>query len=635
MANTGDTFILVEEIVVGLLLVAALVGIVTRHYRIPYTSGLVLVGLVISIFSRMTSLRITPELILALLVPPLVFEAAFHLDFNDLRRDLVLIIVLAVPGVVITTLLVGGVVAWGAQISLTTALVFGALVAATDPVAVIALFRSMGVPKRLRVLLEGESLFNDGTAIVIFNLMVGIVLTGSFNLVEGLSNFVVIAGGGLLVGILLGLLTEQLIMRIDDYLIETALTTVLAYGAYLVAEHVFHVSGVLAVVAAGLMAGNAGPRGMSPTTRLVVVNFWEFAAFLANSFVFLLIGLDMHLQILLDNGIVILWAIIAILVARAVTIYGLSWVGRGIPRRWQHVLYWGGLRGAISLALALSLSSQFANRDQLEAMAFGVVLFSLLAMGLSMEPFVKRMALVQRGEMQIEYERRHARAVAMRAAQDRLQSLYQEGLLSDYTWQRLSPLLSKRLQALIEDVRDILNTEPGLQADELNDAWLESLRAQRMALNDLLRGNIISEETYSQLTLEIDTALDDPQKPWGGLLMSVIQNRPPVKRLVAAVVQAQDAENAINALEQVGLSVDKLPSQGGFLGKRNATLLIGLAQGQEELAVRVLSVSCRQRVEYMSSPPLEGPSYSMVEPTPVTVGGASIFTFDVEHYEEF
>jgi len=235
MANTGGTFILVEEIVVGLLLIAALVGIVTRRYRIPYTSGLVLVGLVLGIFSQLPSMIITPELILALLVPPLVFEAAFHLDFNDLRRDLVLIIVLAVPGVVITTLLVGGVVAWGAQISLTTALVFGAMVAATDPVAVIALFRSMGVPKRLRVLLEGESLFNDGTAIVVFNLMVGIAVTGSFSLTSSLVNFVVVAGGGLLVGILLGLLSEQLIMRIDDYLIETALTTILAYGSYLVA----------------------------------------------------------------------------------------------------------------------------------------------------------------------------------------------------------------------------------------------------------------------------------------------------------------------------------------------------------------------------------------------------------------
>lgn len=635
MADTQGTFILVEEIVVGLLFVAALVGIVTRRYRIPYTSGLVLVGLVISIFGRVTSLRITPELILALLVPPLIFEAAFHLDFNDLRRDLILIIVLAVPGVVFTTILVGGVVAWGARISLTMALVFGAMVAATDPVAVIALFRSMGVPKRLRVLLESESLFNDGTAIVVFNLVVGIALTGSFNLTDSLLNFVVVAGGGLLVGILLGLLIEQLIMRIDDYLIETALTTILAYGAYLVAEHVFHVSGVLAVVAAGLSAGNAGPRGMSPTTRLVVVNFWEYAAFLANSFVFLLIGLDVNPQMLLDNGIVLLWAIIAILVARAVTIYGLSWVGRGIPRRWQHVLYWGGLRGAISLALALSLSSQFANSDQLEAMAFGVVLFSLLAMGLSMGPFVKRMGLVQRSEMQIEYERRHARAVALRAAQARLQGMYRDGLLSDYNWKRLSPLLTQRLQALTEAVRDILNTEPGLQVEELSDAWLESLRAQRIVLNDLLRGNIISEETYSQLALEIDTALDDPQKPWRGLLMSGIQNRPPIKRLVAAVVQSQDVENAINALEQVGLSVDKLSSQGGFLGKRNATLLVGLAEGQEELAVKVLEASCRQRVEYVSTPPLEGPSYSMVAPTPVTVGGATIFTFDVEYYEEF
>jgi CPA1 family monovalent cation:H+ antiporter len=256
-----------------------MVGIFTRHFNIPYTAGLVLMGLALSIYTRLPSSLITPELILALLVPPLVFKAVFHLDFNDLRRELALITILAVPGVIITILLVGGVVVWGAHLDLSSALVFGALVAATDPISVVALFRSMGVPKRLRVLLEGESLFNDGTAIVVFNLMMSIALTGSFNLASGIINFIVVAGGGLLVGVALGLLAAQLIKRIDDYLIETTLTTLLAYGSSLIAEQVFHVSGVLAVVAAGLSAGNAGPKGMSPTTRLVVSIFGSMPLF--------------------------------------------------------------------------------------------------------------------------------------------------------------------------------------------------------------------------------------------------------------------------------------------------------------------------------------------------------------------
>ena len=337
--------ILVIEIAVGLLLTASLVGIATERLRVPYTSGLVLIGLIIALIGQI-DINVSPQLFLGLLVPPLIFEAAFQVKARDLIRDLAPILSLAIPGVLLTTFLVGGVLFWGTNFSLITALLFGSLIAATDPVAVEALFRSLGVPKRLQLLIEGESLFNDGTAIVVFNLMVTIAVTGYFNLGESIINFIIVAGGGLIIGFILGLLISLAISQIDNPLIETTLTTVLAFGSYILAEQ-FHVSGVLAVVAAGLVSGNLGPSRMSPTSRILVFNFWEYAAFLANSFVFLLIGLQINLNILLTDWNAVLWAILAVLVARAASIYGLSWIGSGIPIRYKHVLYWGGLRGAI------------------------------------------------------------------------------------------------------------------------------------------------------------------------------------------------------------------------------------------------------------------------------------------------
>jgi len=285
--DEGDRqFLYIEELIIGMLFIAVIVGIVAHRLRVPYTVGLVMIGLILTLGVQL-KVNFPPNLILALLIPPLVFEAAFHLNLNDLRNNLVHIVALAIPGVILTTVIAGGIVSWGTGMALPIALVFGALVSATDPVSVVALFRSMGVPKRLQVLLEGESLFNDGTAIVVYQLVAVMAIRGmqTFNWATSLVDFVRIAGGGLVVGLVLGSLVSQLISRIDDYLIETTLTTILAFGAYLIGE-VLGVSGVLAVVAAGLINGNVGPKGMSPTTRLVVYNFWEYVGFLANSFIF-------------------------------------------------------------------------------------------------------------------------------------------------------------------------------------------------------------------------------------------------------------------------------------------------------------------------------------------------------------
>jgi CPA1 family monovalent cation:H+ antiporter len=628
-----ENVIIIEEIVIALLFLATIVGIVARRLRVPYTVGLVLMGLVLSLMPQV-NVHIPKNIILGLLVPPLVFEAAFHINLNELRRDLLPILAWAVPGVVLTMVLVGWIVSKGINIPLPYGLIFGAMIAATDPVAVIALFHTIGAPRRLQLLLEGESLLNDGTAIVLFGMVTEIVLTGSFSPTSAFFDFIRIAGGGLVIGLILGGLISQMISRIDDYLIETTLTSVLAFGSYLVAQEAFHVSGVLAVVAAGLINGNIGPRGMSPTTRIVVFNFWEYAGFLANSFAFLLIGLQIDLTKLMTYWQPILIAIAGVLLARALAIYGFAWIWRNISLAWQHTLFWGGLRGAISLALALGLPLALEGREQLQVMVFGVVVFTLLVQGSTMGRLVRRLRLMEKSPTRAEYERRHARAVAVSASYSHLERLKNTGLISEHTWQVLSPILEEYSQTLVNAVKQVILSDPNLESDELEYARREALRAQRSALGLLLRDGVISDETYSQLVAEIDAALIEHTGGWSEMLRKMGDLQPSINRLMTAIIQEQDVENAMSALTKLGLSVTQLSSVGGFLGRRNVTLLIGFSAGQEEAIVNALNQSCRRRVEYVAAP-IEGAGMTFSPPIPIQIGGATVFVFEVEKYVEY
>ena len=509
-----EQFLTTETLVIELLLIVSLVAVVVRRLRVPYTVALVVAGLLLT-FHQPAKLELTPELILALFVPPLVFEAAFHIEYRLLRESLIPILALAVPGVLITTVVVGLLVSAGVSLPLTTGLVFGALISATDPVAVVALFRALGAPKRLTVLVEGESLFNDGTAIVVFNLALASAVSaatggaGGFAVIPAVVDFIRVSAVGLGVGVGLGWITARLIARIDDYLIETTLTTVLAFGSYLVAEQ-FHASGVLAVVAAGIVCGNVGPRGMSPTTRVVLYNFWEYLAFVANSLVFLLIGLEVNIPQIIEYAGPIAVALTAVLASRALVVYGLgALVGRrkqALSRPYRHVLFWGGLRGAIGLALVLSLPAALPGRETLRVMTFGVVLFTLLVQGTTMSAMMRRLGLVRHDEAALEQERRRGKLMALNAARERLEQRFREGMISETTWEQIEPELGEEIRRGHEAQQELLRDRPELRAEEVADARREGLRAQRAQLISLYGDGVISERVYGELAAEIDSA---------------------------------------------------------------------------------------------------------------------------------
>ena len=609
----------------------------------PYTVGLVLVGLGLAIALQqfatepveLVEIRgfLLPEIILTILVPPLIFEAAFHIKFEDLRRNLKEILAFAIPGVIITMLLVGAMISWGTSLQFEVALIFGALIAATDPVAVVALFRSLGVPKQLLILLEGESLFNDCTAIVIFNLMIAIALgITEFNTTEFVIDFIVTAGGGLVIGALVSWIISFIIRLVNNHLIEVILTTVAAYGSYLIAEEI-HVSGVLAVVVAGLVIGNIGERGMSPTTRISLFNFWEFGAYLANSFAFLLIGLVIDLTDLITRWQPILFAIAAVLLARAIVIYLLSYRFVNITVRMQHIIYWGGLRGAISLALALTLPETLGKDTQLllQDMTFGVVLFTLLVQGTTMPPILKRLGFTSRSKTQEAYERQQARSIAAQRSYDRLKEMRSEGLLTDHAWQILEPSMLRQIELRKEVVHEIMHADRSVEVAELDNAFQEVLRTQRSTYNDLLTAGSITEETFARLVNEVDAALLNQDISYGDLLLRRTKDQPPIKKLIFASVNASDAYETLHMMSIMGIPTTKLASHLGSGGLPSVTLLMGVEENQVEQVVESIAQNAEEVPENRRGLFNLFPARDVEE---VKVNDATVYVFNVEHYEE-
>lgn len=524
LQENGNEFIQTELGFVILLSIAAVVAVLVRRFiRLPYTVALVLAGLVLSFFPDFIGIPISSDLILAILVPPLIFEASLLIGWNELKRDLAAILLLAVVGVAVSTFLVAEMVILILEedaIPFAAAVAFGALISATDPVAVVAFFRSLGVSKRLSLLVEGESLLNDGVAIVIFGLASGLIesvppgspATGFGPLTNVVLAFLEVALGGLAVGIVLGYVVSRIVLRnVDDPLIETATTVAVSFGAYVAAEQ-FHLSGILAVVAAGLFVGNIGTQNTSPTTQVTLDNFWEFMAFVANSLVFLFIGLRIELQQFRPNLFPIIVAVGAVLFSRAVVVYTMTWINNKvnkksmIPLAYRHVMFWGGLRGAISLALALTLFEFFPARvaQELQLMTFGVVLFTLLVQGTTISALLRRLGLSRRRERLLEQQRRQGLLFATQAGKRELDRLFEEGILSPNIWQAMANVYEDEIDTRNHALREHLLDYPELEMEMILQAREDTLRAERTAIAEVFRRGLIGEEVYNDLIRETD-----------------------------------------------------------------------------------------------------------------------------------
>jgi CPA1 family monovalent cation:H+ antiporter len=507
-----------ETVFVLLFIVATAVAIAVQRLAVPYTVALVLAGLALGLAHAFEAPHLTKELLFSVFLPGLLFEAAFHIEFKQFWRNRFAVASLALPGVVAATALTAIILTpvvdtlhFVQHFTWQHALVFGALISATDPIAVVAIFRNLGVPNRLAVLLDGESLLNDGTAIVFFTLSLALV-DGKEVTALGLSvDFIKIVGIGAIIGTGIGLAVSQVIKQVDEPMIEITLTTIAAYGSFLAAEH-FHYSGVIATVSAGMLCGNYGARvGMSASTRVAVETFWEYVAFALNSIVFLLIGLEVDFGKLLASWQAILVAYLVVTLGRGLIIFGACSVLRvtreRIPWAWSVILTWGGLRGGLPMVLVLSLPVGFPHRDLLVSMTFGVVLISILVHGLTMSSLLRWLGIVHGREARAMYEFTRGRLQSTRAALeeiDRMARVY-------FTKPDLLAALRGEYQQKVEQDKaklDQLNVgKEQLYAEELQWARRRLLLVEKREVINAFHRGIVGRDVYERLLADVDARL--------------------------------------------------------------------------------------------------------------------------------
>ncbi|HTQ62545.1 MAG TPA: Na+/H+ antiporter [Candidatus Solibacter sp.] len=504
------------EFLIWLLIAASLIAVLASRLRIPYTVALVLGGLALGslhfpivekLYQSNRPDWLNPEVVLILFLPPLLFEGSLKINLRQLLRDKIPILLLANLGVLAATLITGYVLHWEIGLPIATALLFGAIISATDPISVLAMFKDLAIAKRLSVIVEGESLFNDGTAVVLFQILLAGILTSNLSVANGIGQFVQSVVGGGVVGFALGYIASKITKRIDEPQLEITITTILAYSSYL-AAHQFHLSGVIATVVSGITVGNLGTHeGMSARTRIALWSFWEYAAFVINSLVFLLIGLEVRIWELLSAWSSILLAVLAVLLGRAISVYGIvplsNRFSERISLRWQHVLVWGGLHGSLSLALALSLGRDFPYRDKILALAFGVVAFSIIVQGLTIGPLIRVLGLSQT-DAHDEFTEARVRQIAASAGQAELEELFSTRVISGPVYERLRAELDSQVAALHAQVVELYGRDAGRAEAEMQTARLRLAAAEKSSIEAAVHSGFITTKAAAKLVDSVD-----------------------------------------------------------------------------------------------------------------------------------
>ena len=517
----GDVALIMGGTVL-LLLIAAAARVVTNNTRLPLSVVLFVIGIAIAAVAPAIGLgrsvahfQLSPGLVLYVFLPSLVFESAISLDVRELRRNLLPILTLAVPGLLISTTGIAVVVALGTPLGFRTALLLGAILSATDPVAVISIFKRLGAPRRLHVLVEGESLFNDATALVVSRILATVVIGGAVSnnvALAGLGRFLWVFLGGVASGAVLGFATGYVLRSVrSDSFVSITLTTILAYLSFIIAEEGLGVSGVMATVTAGLTFSGWGWMRVSREVRDYLEYFWQYVAFVANALIFLLVGLLVDPATLRGSLSTIVWAVIGMLASRILVAYGLVPSLRFISRqhafgaRYQTVLFWGGLRGAVAVAIVLSLP-EFGGNDLFLSVVIGAVLFTLLAQGLTIDPLVRLLG-IDRPSLPDRFIGLDTQLQARRTAIDALPRLSNGGRFSSSILKRVRDGYADSLRPLERNLQSVREEARGRQEQE-RMLYLRSLGEERGRYVELFDAGHIGERALRTLDLEVSMQID-------------------------------------------------------------------------------------------------------------------------------
>jgi len=492
-----------REYLEQLLLVVAIgaaVASAAKRIDVPYNVALVVVGLLLVLMNVLPQTPLDPSIVLLVFLPMLVFQGALSADDVSMRQAARPILALAVPGVVVSLLATAAVAAWEIGLPFTIALLLGAILAITDTVSVLLAFRGVRVPHRLAAIMEGESLFNDGTALVLVGVTATLAIGGFAGPAEVARTFATAMVAGGVLGVVSGVLGTIVLRRSPDDLSAVLTSLVAVFATSLLAEQVGG-SSVIAVVVAGVLIGREMRARLEPSRVLALLGFWEVAAFGLNVALFLLVGMQLRSDLLLREAWPIVFAVVALHAGRAAAVYGtfalLKLTGQGVSWRWQHVMVMGNVKGALSMAAVLAIPATVPFRDRLIAIVFGVTLVTLVTQAL---PFRRFLTWLRVSGHEIGGEADECRAVLIgaRRAQTELDSLVTAGLISRH----------EHAARWAEFQRDIIEAERTLrrigESPRVSVALPAVLTARKAAILDAARRGLITDRTAGTHVAALD-----------------------------------------------------------------------------------------------------------------------------------
>ncbi|MFZ5376815.1 MAG: cation:proton antiporter [Patescibacteria group bacterium] len=510
---------------VSIILVCfAVLQYISIKKNLPYTAVLLVFGLVgkelLHLIHLPVHLELGSDLTYHILLPILLFGSALHLNFHQFRLQFKTISFLATFGLLTAVFLIGTLLSLILGWDITTSLMFGALISATDPIAVLSLFQTLGGPKRLALIADGESMFNDATAVVLFRILAAVVVGGEqitqHTVIHSLQEFSYVFIGSILAGAIYGYIVSWILAKIENnLLVETTLTLGAGLFAFTAAEHYLHLSGVISVVVAGLFVGNLGKARISPQVAHFVHEMWDYLGFLAVSLVFFFATFHLELSFLISHFPDWLWVVGAVLISRAISIYGSVWITNhwaffndepNIPSKWQHILNWGGLRGVIPLVLVFSLPDSYIYKEAMFNYTFATLLFTLFINGSTIAWLIKKLKVNLPSYSEF-IQKHYDEIFDLEAAIHKLKNGRVLGIDQEAQNQQITSWKNN-----VDRIHDLLSS---LEPQHFKTALsLQALSIERGVYEKLLQRQEISEVVFyeldSQLDLQID-AIDYPE----------------------------------------------------------------------------------------------------------------------------